>query len=129
MGDSLPCYAPTPDGKLLLIDADAWFDDERVRIFDLQTGDLHSVLGSDIRLDHFVMTGDSEFAYLIDDGAYELSISDRVVSSMPLAIIPTSINITRDDRWLLMQDDLGPVHVFDGEADRVTAVVGGVRAR
>ncbi len=129
LGDSLPRYAPTPDGKLLLIDADAWFDDERVRIFDLKTGELQSVLGPDIRLDHFVMTGDSKFAYLIDDGAYELSISERILSSMPLSIIPTSINITRDDRWLLMQDDLGPVHVFDRETDRVSAVVGGARGR
>ncbi len=129
LGDSLPRYAPTPDGKLLLVDADAWFDDERVRIFDLQTGELESVLGPDIRLDHFVMTSDSKYAYLVDDGAYELSISERILSSMPLSIIPTSINITRDDRWLLMQDDLGPVHVFDRESDRVTAVVGGVRGR
>ncbi len=127
LGDSLPRYAPTPDGKLLLIDANAWYDDERVRVFDLATGEIHSVLGPDIRLENFVMTSDSKYAYLVDDGAYELSIPERILSSMPLSIIPTNINLTKDDRWLLLQDDLGPVHVYDRNAGRVATVVGADR--
>jgi len=127
LGDSLPRYAPTPDGKLLLVDANAWYDDERVRVFDLATGELHSVLGPDIRLENFVMTSDSKYAYLVDDGAYELSIAERILSSLPLSIIPTNINLTADDRWLLLQDDLGPVHIYDREASQVTAVAGAER--
>jgi len=127
LGDSLPRYAPTPDGKLVLIDANAWYDDERVRVFDIATGELHSVVGPDVRLENFVMTGDSKYAYLVDDGAYELSIAERVLSSLPLSIIPTNINLTKGDRWLLLQDDLGPVHVYDRESDEVTAVVGAPR--
>lgn len=128
LGDSLPRYAPTPDGELLLVDANAWYDDERVRVFDLATGELHPVLGPDIRLENFVMTRDSAYAYLIDDGAYELSIAERVLSSLPLSIIPTNINITADDRWLLLQDDFGPVHVYDRNEARVTAVAGAERS-
>ncbi|MEM6292453.1 MAG: hypothetical protein AAGA54_14355 [Myxococcota bacterium] len=128
LGDSLPRYVPTPDGKLLLVDADAWYDDERVRIFDLQTGELHPVLGPDVRLHDFVLTSDSQRAYLVDEGAYELSIPDRVISSLPLAVIPTNLNLTADDRWLLLQDDLGPVHVYDTEAAKVTAIVGDASA-
>ena len=127
LGDSLPRYAPTPDGKLLLIDANAWYDDERVRVFDLASGEIQSVLGPDIRLENFVMTQDSRYAYLVDDGAYELSIGERILSSLPLSIIPTNLNLTSDDRWLLLQDDLGPVHIYDRDEDRVTAVVGAER--
>lgn len=124
LGESLPRYAPTPDGKLLLIDSNAFYDDERVRIFDLQTGKLEPVLGPDIRLENFVLTSDSKRAFLVDDGAFELSIDERVIRSLPLSIIPTNINMTRDDRWVLLQDALGPVHVYDVESERVTAVVG-----
>ncbi len=129
LGDSLPRYAPTPDGKLLLIDANAWYDDERVRIFDLQTGELHPVVGPDVRLHNFVLTQDATRAFLVDDGAYELSIGERILRSLPLSIIPTNINITADDRWLLLQDSLGPVHVYDVNAGRVRAVVGGDEGR
>ncbi|MCR9162803.1 MAG: YncE family protein [Nannocystaceae bacterium] len=127
LGDSLPRYAPTPDGKLLLVDANAWYDDERVRVFDLASGEIESVLGPDIRLENFVMTADSQYAYLVDDGAYELSIGERILSSLPLSIIPTNLNLTSDDRWLLLQDDLGPVHVYDRNQRRVSAVVGAER--
>lgn len=129
LGDTLPRYVPTPDGKLLLVDADAWFEDERVRVFDLASGELHPVLGPDIRLHEFVLTSDSKHAYLVDGGAYELSIADRVLSSLPLSLVPTNLNITPDDRWLLLQRNGGPVHVYNRDTEQVTAVVGGERHR
>jgi hypothetical protein len=124
LGDSLPRYAPTPDGRLLLVDANAWYDDERVRIFDLDTGTFEPIYGPDVRLENFVLTRDSTRAFLVDEGAYELSIADRLLSSLPLSVIPTNLNITADDRWLLLQDEFGPVHVWDVQGRRIAAVVG-----
>jgi hypothetical protein len=124
LGDSLPRYAPTPDGRLLLVDAAAWYDDERVRIFDLETGEFAPIYGPDVRLENFVVTRDSQRAFLVSDGAYELLLPDRLLSSLPLGIIPTNLNITADDRWLLLQDDRGPVHVWDVQNRRISAMVG-----
>ena len=124
LGDTLPRYAPTPDGKLLLLDHDSWYDDEQVRLFDIESKTFETLVGPAINLDAFVITQDSKRAFALDRGVFELDFAKAVVSSLPLALLPTSLNVTPDDAMLLMREELGPIHVYDIESRRVVRAVG-----
>ena len=77
-----------------------------------------------IQLDAFVITQDSKRAFALDRGVFELDFANAIVSSLPLALVPTSINITPDDATLLMREELGPIHVYDIGAREVVRALG-----
>ena len=114
LGDTLPRYALTPDGQMLLID-DAYVsrDVATIRILDVDTLTLNEVEGPSVRLLHFVLTSDSERALLIDEHLYELSIEERRVDKLDLHIVPTRLNLTPDDRRLIIRSDEGELWIFD----------------
>jgi hypothetical protein len=124
LGDTLPRYAPTPDGKLLLLDHDSWYEDEQVRLFDIESKTFETLVGPAVQLDAFVITQDSKRAFALDRGVFELDFAEAIVSSLPLALVPSSLNITPDDTMLLMREELGPIHVYDIEARRVVRALG-----
>lgn len=115
IGDELPRYAMVPDGTVLLVDFDFTFETESMRIMDLQTGEIVPVTGTAVDMDHYVLTGDSKWAYLLDSAEssrslYELDIVRAVVNPLFLAFLPASLNITPDDAYLLIKDyDAGSV--------------------
>lgn len=124
LGDTLPRYATTPDGKLLLLDHDSWYEDEQVRLFDIESKTFEPLVGPAIQLDAFVITQDSKRAFALDRGVFELDFASAIVSSLPLALVPTSINITPDDATLLMREELGPIHVYDIGAREIVRALG-----
>ncbi len=119
IGDNLPRYAMTPSEQILLVDADTWFNDARIRLLDIPTRQLHMVAGPDVRLNNYVITSDSSRALLLDDGLYDLSVLERVVSSVPLLFTPKNLNITPDDSKLLLREDKNLLWVYDIAAQDV----------
>ncbi|MDJ0762404.1 MAG: hypothetical protein QNJ97_05390 [Myxococcota bacterium] len=113
IGDNLPRYTITPSGQILLVDADAWFEDARIRLLDIPTRTLYMVAGPDVRLNDYVITSDSRRALLLDDGLYDLSVLEKIVSSIPLPFTPTNLNITPDDTTLLLREEENLLWTYD----------------
>jgi hypothetical protein len=59
IGDTLPRYALTPAGNLVLVDSASWYEDGKLRLLNTATKEIHTVSGPDVRLDQFVITSDS----------------------------------------------------------------------
>ena len=114
LGDVIPRYALTPNGQMLIVE-DAEFRQSRanMRILDIDTLTLHPVEGPKARLLHYVMTSDSSRALLIDEHLYELAINERRVERIDLGIKPRQLNLTPDDRHLLIRDRESKIWVYD----------------
>jgi hypothetical protein len=113
LGGKLPRYAITPDGKVLLVDTVGWFDDERLRVVDIKSRSIHTTSGPAVQLNDFVITSDSADVFLLDEGLFNLDISDRKVSSIGLDFDPENINITPNDSFLLLREKDTKIQVFD----------------
>ncbi len=124
VGDTIPRYAMTRDGKIVLVDSPSWFDDGAIRVLDVDTRTLEPVSGPDVRLDHWVLSQDSTRLFLIDAGLYELNIPERIVASIALRFLPTNMNLTQDDAYLLLREDPGTVWVYDTIGERLVRAVG-----
>ncbi len=120
VGEQLPRYALTPDGRMLLVDSDTWFEDGRVRILNMDNKVISPVAGPDVRLESFVLTSDSKRALLLDSGLYELSIDAALVESIGLLFTPRNLNITPDDKRLLLRESDSRLWVYDVETRSVT---------
>jgi hypothetical protein len=117
LGDELPSYALTPDGNVLLVDDESWYAEERLRLVDVPARRLLTIIGPDVQLLEYVLTGDSTEAYLVDRGLFRLSFEDAHVTSVDLAFTPSNINITPDDNTLLLRNaHAEEIWLFDIEA-------------
>ena len=112
IGDTLPRYALTPAGNLVLLDSASWYADGKLRLITTATKKIRPVSGPDVRLDQFVMTSDSLRVFLIDRGLYDLSLWAARVQSVDLRFVPTNINIAPDDKHLLLREDATTMWVF-----------------
>jgi DNA-binding beta-propeller fold protein YncE len=113
LGDSLPRYAMTPDGKVLLIDSTGWFEDERLRVLDIPSRSIETTTGPVVQLDDFVITSDSAHVYLLDGGLFDLDIPARDVDAVSVGFEPENINITPNDTFLLLREDSTRIQIFD----------------
>jgi hypothetical protein len=116
VGDSLPRYAMTPSGEMLLVDS-SYFG-ESLRLFDTVTRGFRNVDGPSVRLQNFVISSDSQHAYLLYLGLFDIDVPAAVVSKIDLPFLPQNINIAADDRSLYLRRDNNHVCVFDLEAQR-----------
>ncbi len=118
LGDVLPRYAFTPNGASLLIDTDDYDRTEAaILILDIEEQESRMVTGDDVALDNFVLTPDSEHAFIIDRGLYDLEIDAARTSKVALDFSPKSINMTPDGKTLLLKAELdGDVRLFDVES-------------
>jgi len=112
IGNTLPRYALTPAGNLLLVDSASWYEEGKLRLVRIASREIHSVTGPDVRLDRFVITSDSLRLFLLDNGLYDLSLEAARVERVGLHFVPTHINITPDDAHLLLREDATTMWVF-----------------
>ncbi len=113
LGDVLPRYALTPDGKMLLIDEDRWLQQMRLRVLDIDSKTMSTISGPDVQLDNFVITSDSSTVYLLDHGLFELSVGEALVNSVAIDFTPSNINITPDDRYLILRQSDTRLWMYD----------------
>lgn len=119
LGEDLPRYAITPDGKLVLIDADTLWTDGRIRLLDVDQKKLVPVLGSGLKLEHYAVTRDSSKVFLLDDGLFTIDLSTRVAQSEPIDFTPTDLNLTPDDSVLVLRQDSATLWLYDAKQPRV----------
>jgi len=112
VGDKLPRYAITPDGKVLLVDAAGQADTEPVRLFDIETRSLKDVIGPNFELDNFVLSSDAEHAYVLYSGLFDINIAAAVSSPLDVEFTPTNINIAPDNETLYLRRDEGAVCIY-----------------
>jgi hypothetical protein len=121
VGDALPRYAVTPDGRLLLVDSA--FTKQGLRLLDIDARKLRAVEGPALGLDHFVMMPDGQRVFAIDEALFEVDIDAAKASRLELAFVPTNINMTPlGDRLLLRGNDDG-VQIFDVSTRRLLGAV------
>jgi WD40 repeat protein len=113
LGDTLPRYAVSPDGQLLLIDADTWYEDGRIRLLDVATKTIAPVKGPDLRLEHYVVTRDSQKVFLLDQGLFQIELSKREARAELLEFTPDNLNITPDDKLLVLRQDDDTLWLYD----------------
>jgi hypothetical protein len=77
------------------------------------------VRGPDVRLETYVVTRDSSTVFLLYDGLYRLSLRERTAQAEPLEFTPSHLNITPDDRTLVLREDDSTLWLYDVKAARV----------
>jgi len=122
VGEELPRYAVTPDGKMLLVDAFA--SENNVRILDIEAQSLRTVEGAYVLLHDYVLLPGSRYVYgLHSSRLFELDISAAQSRTVGLSFSPVSINIVPSGDLLLLKDRDSQVHLFDVDGQRVTATM------
>ncbi len=106
IGNTLPRYGITPDGKLLLIDASTTYaKTSSIRILDIEKRKIRAVKGPSVRMDHFALTPDSQEIYLLDKSLYHLLFSVATLEKVKLAFTPASLNISPQGDILFLKDE------------------------
>lgn len=145
VGGSLPRYALSTDGSLVLLDAQLGADN--VKILDIEARALRTVSGPHTLLEQFVLLPDGHSLYtLTGEGEIKVAISaeEGVASSranvnllrvdldaatskkLDLAFTPASLNRLPDGSSVLVRDTTGAVHMLSPEADQVVGTVAAV---
>lgn len=146
VGESLPRYALSTDGSLVLLDALRSADN--VKILDIEARALRTVTGPHTLLEQFVLLPDGQSIYtLTGDGEYqiELSAKEGVVTGskntsllrvdlsaatskkLDVAFTPASLNRLPDGSSVLVRDTTGAVHMLSPEADQIVGTVGALK--
>lgn len=120
LGDSLPRYTLTPDGKVVLIDPGSLWTAGGIQILDVATRTLHKVSGVELTLNHFVVSPSSADVYLLHaQDLYWLSVAKRAATNKNTNVVCASLNITPDGAYLLIKDYDHAVHLYDLSSDSV----------
>jgi outer membrane protein assembly factor BamB len=117
VGESLPRFAVTPDGNVLLVDSD-WAAGDQVRVFDVPSRTFRWLSGPKVKLDNFALTSDSRHAYLLygywgGGDLYDVDIAGGVVARIPTDFTPQNINISADDRLLFLRKSDHEICIFE----------------
>ncbi|MEO5726442.1 MAG: hypothetical protein ABI134_31620, partial [Byssovorax sp.] len=111
VGNSLPRYALTPDGNVLLVDATGT-EEAPLRLFDTKAHTFRNVLGPNMRLDNFVISSDALHVYAIWSGLIDIDVQASVAQPVVLPFTPLNINIAPDDQTLFLRRRPSEVCVF-----------------
>lgn len=118
-GESLPRYAMTPDGHMLLVDES--LDDQSARLFDLQSKTFNDITGPAVSFEKLTFSGDSSHAYVLSDPIFhaqsrkdawtdyelfDLTIGEATVKKLPTDFRPRNLNLAPNaDKLFLRKDD------------------------
>jgi hypothetical protein len=126
VGDTLPRYALTPDGDVLLVDS-ALSAETPLRLFDTKTHAFREVAGPKVRLDDFVISSDARHVYALElaTGLFDVDVQASIAAPLPLAFQPLNINIAPDDQTLFLRRRASDVCVFSLKTRECTATFSG----
>jgi hypothetical protein len=113
VGEELPRYAVTPDGNVLLVDASALFEKAKLRLLDVPSRSFRELSGPEVLLNNFVLSSDSNHAYLLQAGLYDVDIPAAKTASIATDFSPKNINISADDRHLFLRRSHTEICVFE----------------
>lgn len=114
VGDSLPRFAVTPDGSVLLVDS-AFLEQDRVRLFDVAEKAFVEISGPKLHLNHFALSSDSEHAYVLEYGVglFDIDIPKATSESFAIPFEPMNLNISADDQLLFLRKTPSEICIFD----------------
>lgn len=114
IGDTLPRYSITPDGKHLLIDASNKYQTNKtIQILDIKNKILRTVEGPSVSMDQFVLTPNAEDAYVLDGALYRLTFSEKKLTPVVLSFTPKTLNISPLGDLLFLKDGkTDNVHIY-----------------
>ncbi len=115
VGDTLPRYALTPDGNVLLVDAVAT-QEVPLRLFDTKAHTFREVAGTNLRLDNFVISSDALHVYALWSGLVDIDVQASIAQPIPLPFTPLNINIAPDNQTLFLRSSPSDVCVFSLKA-------------
>jgi DNA-binding beta-propeller fold protein YncE len=111
-GDSLPRFAITPNGNVLLVDS-AYIVTDRVRLFDVATKKFQDIDGPELHLNHFAMSSDSKHAYVLETDLFDIDIPATSASEIGVPFTPKNLNISADDKLLFLRKSASEICIFD----------------
>jgi outer membrane protein assembly factor BamB len=115
VGDTLPRYALTPDGNVLLVDS-ANSVETPLRLFDTKAHTFRAVVGVNVRLDNFVISSDALHVYALGLGLVDIDVQASFAEAIQLPFKPLNINIAPDDQTLYLRSSPSEVCVFSLKA-------------
>jgi hypothetical protein len=124
IGDTLPRYALTPDGDVLLIDS-ALDTAAPLRLFDTKTHTFRDMTGPDIRLDNFVISSDARHVYALELGLFDIDVQTAIVAKIEVPFQPMNLNIAPDDQTLYLRSGASEICVFSLKTRECTATFAG----
>lgn len=111
VGDELPRFAVTPDGKVLLVDS--FLSEENLRLLDIAKRQIVPITGPQVLLENYVMLRDSSAAFaLFRSNLYRVDITQQRSSNVPLSFTPTTLNVTPSGSHVLLKDRKGGLHML-----------------
>ncbi len=112
LGNHLPIYTVTPDGSIVLLFSRYSDYYDNIVIVDVNGRNMREASGSNVELDEFVITPDSKFVYLIDNGFFKLDLENgqmtkkfidcKLDNYLDTNCSPEILNITPDGETLIM---------------------------
>jgi DNA-binding beta-propeller fold protein YncE len=111
-GDSLPRFAITPDGNVLLVDS-AYLLLDRARLFDVPSRSFKEISGPSLHLGTFALSSDSKHAYVLENGLFDIDIPAAAASQIELPFTPKNLNISADDQLLFLRKSSSEICIFE----------------
>lgn len=111
VGDSLPRYAITPDGNVLLVDSP--LGGEALRLFDVTSRTFRSIDGPDLMLQNFTVSSDSAHVYVLSPDLIDVDIAQGRATQLFPGFRPKNLNVSADDRKLFLRKDDTEICIFD----------------
>jgi hypothetical protein len=96
---------------VLLVDA-VGAEETPLRLFDTKTHTFRGVLGSNLRLDNFVISSDALHVYALWSGLIDIDVQASLAQPIELPFIPLNINIAPDDQTLFLRSSPSEICVF-----------------
>ncbi len=97
VGDTLPRYALTPDGNVLLVDA-VYSKAEQLRLFDTKAHTFREVKGPSVLLNNYVISSDARHVYALWQGLVDVDVQASIAEPISLEFTPLNINISPTTR-------------------------------
>jgi hypothetical protein len=124
VGDTLPRYALTPDGNVLLVDA-VYSAADQLRLFDTKAHTFREVQGPAVLLNNYVISSDARHVYALWQGLVDIDVQASVAEPIPLAFTPLNINIAPDNQTLFLRSSASEVCVFSVKSQECAATFSG----
>lgn len=119
VGNTIPRYALTPDGNVLLIDSVSTTEEQEqtrapLRLFDTKTHTFRELVGPTVWLDNFVISSDARHVYALGSwiGLVDIDVQGSSSEAISLPFSPLNINIAPDDQTLYLRSSPSEVCVF-----------------
>ena len=124
VGDTLPRYALTPDGNVLLVDS-TQSAAEPLRLFDTKQHSFRPVAGPAVKLDNFVVSSDASHVFALAPELVDIDVPAAEATIVLVPFVATNLNLSPDDQTLFLRKSPTEICVFSLETRECKATFTG----